>query len=192
MSPAPTPAGAYPGHAVLQFPVTALEPWVRERSAHYDTAYVSDDAAFVHAHVTALGPVPAVLDAVVPPSFADTVAEICAATPTFTALFDEVATFPTGIVHLRPQAPGPFTALTDALRAAFPDVLPYGGRFVPDPHLTLDALSSDVDEASVRASVAHLLPAREHVAHLDLAWWAPQECRVLARWELGSGRRLIG
>ncbi|MFC6153469.1 2'-5' RNA ligase family protein [Nocardioides yefusunii] len=192
-----TPRGAYPGHAVLQVPVPSMDRWVRERSAHYDAAYVSDDPHFVHAHVTALGPVPDVEQdeaghGGVPGPLASLVAQVCADAAPFAAVFAEVATFPTGIVHLRPTDPRPFSALTDALRATLPHVLPYGGRFVPDPHLTLDALSEEVTEASTQASVAHLLPARVEVRHLDLAWWAPQECRLLARWELGTGRRMLG
>ena len=54
-SPAGHPAAA-PGHSVLQVPVPPLEPWVRQRTAFYDTDYLSTDPAFTHAHVTALAP----------------------------------------------------------------------------------------------------------------------------------------
>ncbi|WP_202977919.1 hypothetical protein [Nocardioides daphniae] len=57
-----TPA-RHPGHSVLQVPVPPLEEWVRERTAFYDTDYVSTDPAFTHAHVTALGPFVDALDA---------------------------------------------------------------------------------------------------------------------------------
>jgi hypothetical protein len=195
-TPAPTPRGAHPGHAVLQIPVLALEPWVRTRNTFYDPAYVSDDPWFTHAHVTALGPFPPASTATLSPANADSIAQAASAVPPFSATFDQVATFSTGIIHLQPdtQATQAFAAITATLMAAFPDVLPYEGRFTPLPHLTLDlehtAADGEVTEASTRASVQHLLPAREHVTHLDLAWYAPQECRLLARWELGNGRRV--
>ena len=44
------------GHAVLQIPVPELEPFVRQRHEHYDPHFVSTDPAFVHAHITVLGP----------------------------------------------------------------------------------------------------------------------------------------
>ena len=44
------------GHSVLQVPVPELEPFVLDRTRHYDTDYVSTDPGFVHAHVTALAP----------------------------------------------------------------------------------------------------------------------------------------
>ena len=46
----------WPGHSVLVVPVPALERLVRQRTRHYDAAYLSSDPTFAHAHVTLLGP----------------------------------------------------------------------------------------------------------------------------------------
>ena len=194
----PTPTGAFPGHAVLQAPVRALEDWVRARTAHYDTAYLSADPLFVHAHVTALGPLPQVVDARVPEHLAATVARVCAQVAPFVAVLQRLDTFPNGVIHLLPDDDSGFRSLTAHLRAELPEVLPYGGEFVPVPHLTLDAVQSSdvgrdaggqqVTEASTARAVRHLLPAHEHVQHLDLAWYEPGRCRLLRRWELGTGR----
>ena len=46
----------HPGHSVLQVPVPPLEGWVRARTAHYDTDYLSSDPDFTHAHITVLAP----------------------------------------------------------------------------------------------------------------------------------------
>ena len=43
-------------HTVLVVPVPELEAFVRERTEHYDASFLSADPAFVHAHITALGP----------------------------------------------------------------------------------------------------------------------------------------
>ena len=187
----PTPAGAFPGHAVLQVPVPAMEQWVRARTAHYDSAYVSADPLFVHAHVTALGPMPQVQDAAAPGELAAAVARVCTRVAPFPAVFERVDTFPNGVIHLLPDDDAGFRALTAHLRAAFPDVLPYGGQFVPVPHLTLDAVHDQVTEASTASSVRHLLPVSDRARHLDLAWYEPGRCRLLGRWELGTGRRLV-
>ncbi len=92
---------------------------------------------------------------------------------------------------MNPDDDAGFRALTAHLRAAFPDVLPYGGQFVPVPHLTLDAVHDQVTEASTASSVRHLLPVSDRARHLDLAWYEPGRCRLLGRWELGTGRRLV-
>ena len=185
---APTPTGAFPGHAVLQVPVLALEQWVRTRTAHYDTAYVSADPRFVHAHVTALGPLPQVAEGSVPEQLAGAVARACARVAPFTTVLRRLDTFPNGVIHLLPDDDSDFRALTAHLREELPDVLPYGGEFVPVPHLTLDAVQGKVTEASTAEAVGHLLPAHERVRHLDLAWYEPGSCRLLRRWELGTGQ----
>ncbi|WP_239456422.1 2'-5' RNA ligase family protein [Nocardioides solisilvae] len=172
----------YPGHSVLQVPVPALEPWVRERTAHHDMAYVSADPAFVHAHVTALGPF---LPSPGPEDLA-AVAAVAAATPPFDFVLERTGTFPNGIVHALPEPAGPFRELTRRLVAAFPQCPPYAGAFPdPVPHLTLDALSDEVTEASTRAALGGLLPAHGRAEHLDLAWYEQDGCRVLHRWPLG-------
>ena len=78
------------GHSVLQVPVPGLEPFVRARTEHYDTDYLSADPAFTHAHVTALGPfLPEVDDAA-----AATIAAIAAGTGTCSTLWPVVTPRP--------------------------------------------------------------------------------------------------
>ena len=175
---------------MLQVPVPELEPFVVERHRHYDAAYVSADPAFLHAHVTALGPF-------LPPDLltqgdVETITEIACATAPFDFVLDRVATFPNGVVHLLPRPDDAFRALTTALSHAFPQYPPYGGAFADVvPHLTLDAVSSDgsgtVSEESTRRAVAPWTPAACRATRLDLAWYEPHGCRVLRSWRLGGG-----
>ena len=169
------------GHSVLQVPVPGLEPFVRARTEHYDTDYLSADPAFTHAHVTALGPfLPEVDD-----EAAATVAAIVAETPAFAFTLERIATFPNGIIHLVPEPDAGFRELTSRLAAAFPQCPPYAGRFADvRPHLTLDARADTVSEESTRALLGDLVPARCRAERLDLAWYQPGGCRVLRSWEL--------
>ena len=175
----------HPGHSVLLVPVPALEPFVLERHRHYDEAYVSSDPAFVHAHVTALGPFlppQEVTDEVV-----RTIAEIACGTTPFDFDLEQVATFPNGIVHLLPKPGDAFRALTTALARAFPQCPPYTGAFPdPVPHLTLDALSEAVTESSTRRAVRPYVPATCRAERLDLAWYEPHRCHVVRSWRLGG------
>jgi 2'-5' RNA ligase len=173
------------GHTVLQVPVAQLEPFVRARAEHYDRDWVSADPAFTHAHVTALGPF---VDADrLTGDVLAVVAGIARATSPFDFTLRTVSTFPNGIIHLVPEPEKPFRALTDRLGAAFPDHPPYAGQF-PDvrPHLTLDARSAEVGEASTRALLGDLVPARCRADRLDLAWYEAGSCRVLHTWRLGA------
>ena len=175
----------HPGHSVLLVPVPALEPFVLERHRHYDEAYVSSDPAFVHAHVTALGPFlppEQVTEAVV-----RTVDEIACATAPFDFSLQRLETFPNGIVHLLPEPGDGFRALTTALAQAFPQCPPYGGAFPePVPHLTLDMRAPGIDRASVRAALGDLVPARCRADRVALHRYANHDCRVLADWKLGA------
>jgi hypothetical protein len=171
---------------VLQVPVPQLEPFVRGRHAHYDPAYVSGDPTFGHAHVTALGPF-------LPQESLTTaalaaVAEIASSTAPFDFTLERIDTFPNGIVHLLPEPAESFATLTRRLCTAFPQCPPYAGEFGDVvPHLTLDALSTEVTEASTGAAVAPWLPARCRAEQLQLAWYEPDACRVLRAWPLSSG-----
>jgi 2'-5' RNA ligase len=169
------------GHSVLQVPVPELEPFVRARTEHYDTAYLADDPAFTHAHVTALGPfLPEVDDETVA-----AVAAIIADTSSFEFTLERIATFPNGIIHLVPEPDDAFRTLTARLSAAFPQCPPYAGQFADvRPHLTLDASGPMVTEQSTRALLGDLLPARCRAERLDLAWYQPGACRVLRSWRL--------
>ncbi|SDC67940.1 2'-5' RNA ligase family protein [Nocardioides lianchengensis] len=171
------------GHSVLQIPVPELEEFVRGRHAHYDPGFVSADPAFVHAHVTALGPFLPSLDG----HARERLTAVVARTTPFEVVLERVATFPDGIIHLVPEPARPFQELTMRLFAAFPECPPYAGAYDEVlPHLTLDLRSSEVSEASTRAALADLLPVRVHAERLDLAWWADGDCRLLESWQLGA------
>lgn len=168
---------------MLQVPVPALEPFVRSRWAHYDPALVSADPAYVHAHVTALGPFLPRLDA----AAEALVAEIAAGTAAFAFTLDRVAAYPDGVVHLAPVPERGFLQLTDRLVAAFPQCPPYAGAFPGSrPHLTLDALSEEVSLTSTAAALGSLLPVRCRAERLDLAWYEPGGTRLLRSWPLGQ------
>lgn len=171
-----------PGHSVLQVPAPPLEAWVRARTAHYDTDYLSDDPAFTHAHVTALGPFAPHLDEATERQ----VAAIAAQVEPFDYRLARIDTFPTGIIHLVPEPADDFSRLTALLSAAFPEYPPYGGDFPPAPHLTLDLRHGEVTEKSTRALLGDLVPTTARAEWLDLAWYEAGACRLLRRWRLGA------
>lgn len=177
-----------PGHSVLQLPVAALEDWVVVRTGHYDTGFVSADPRFAHAHITALGP----FDPSPDESTLTRIEGIAAATPPIATRLAELAQFPSGIIHLRPDPDLELRALTDRLVEAFPQFVPYGGRFGPrvDPHLTLDAASEVVSIDSTRRLLGGLVPVSCTLTTLQLAWWESGACHVMAEWELGASPRL--
>jgi hypothetical protein len=175
------------GHSVLQLPVPALEGWVRDRTAHYDTGFVSADPRFGHAHITALGPFAPT------PSRTDlrTVAALARATPPVRVRLERLAQFPNGIIHLVPDPDDALRDLTARLVTAFPAWPPYGGGFSGEPgvdlqpHLTVDAASDDVDLVSTAALLADVVPVDVVLDRLQLAWWETDRCHVVAEWALG-------
>lgn len=170
-------------HTVLVVPVPELEAFALERTHHYDASFVSADPAFVHAHITALGPF------LYEPSAADLalVAGIVAGTPAFEFTLDRLAEFDDGLIHLPPEPDEPFRVLTRRLVEAFPQCPPYGGTFPePVPHLTLDQRADGIDRASVRAALGPVLPARCRADRLALHHYDNHDCRVLAEWKLAQ------
>nr|WP_269779544.1 2'-5' RNA ligase family protein [Propioniciclava soli] len=155
-----------------------MEPWVAWRTAQYDAAWVSDDPAFAHAHVTVLAPFPV--------DRTDVAARVARGVPPFSYRLARIGVFPDGVIHAVPEPADGFRALTDACRAALPDVAPYWGR-VPDPtpHVTLDRVGEGVSAASTRALLGAALPASCRADSLVLTWWEAGACRVLERFELG-------
>ncbi len=166
---------------MLQLPVPAFEPFVRARYEHYDSDYVSADPGFVHAHVTVLGPW------LTDPSAGEleAVRDIAASTPAFTVRMDEVELAHGGMICLRPKPVAPCATLTGRLITAFPGCVPYQGRYATAPHLTLDQRSSGVGVGSVRAMLGSVLPLTAVMDRLDVAWYEPGACRVLASFPLG-------
>ena len=173
------------GHTVLQLPVPALEEWVRTRTAHYDATFVSQDPRFGHAHITALGPFAPSPS----PDELAVVAGIAATTAPVRTRLAELAAFPNGIIHLVPDPADGLRHLTARLVAAFPAWPPYDGQFGTDvqPHLTVDAVSVDVDLASTTALLARVVPVEVVLDRLQLAWWESGGCRVLQEWRLSGG-----
>ncbi len=168
-------------HTVLLVPVPELEGFVVERTHHYDASFVSADPAFVHAHITSLGPF------VYEPSDADLalVGDIARRTPAFDFTLDRMGELAHGILSLLPDPDEPFRELTRRLVAAFPQCPPYGGAFPePVPHLTLDRRAEGIDLESVRVALGDAVPARCRADRLVLARYANHDCRVLAEWKL--------
>ena len=177
------PAMARMGHTVLAVPVPALEEVVRERTAFYDASFLSADPDFVHAHITLLAPWAD------QPTAADLaqVARIARAAGPFDVKLAQVGEFPDGVFYLHPEPDGQLRELTSRLVTAFPRFPPYGGRYGDVvPHLTLDRRSATVKAATVRASVARLLPLTVTIDRIDLQWWANHDCRRLRTWPLGQ------
>ena len=171
------------GHSVLLVPVPELEPFVRSRWAHYDPSLVSTDPGFTHAHITLLAPyLPA-------PTYDDLslVAAVAARTPAFGFELAEVAAFPDGIVHLRPEPAEPFAGLTARLWEAFPECPPYAGEFADvEPHLTLDRIGPGVTLESTRSALDGVLPVTCVAERIELHWYETGGCHVQQRWSLAD------
>lgn len=178
-----------PGHSVIVVPVPLdpVESFVRTRTAYYDASFLSADPDFAQAHVTVLGPWRT------DPSPHDlaTVARVLADVAPFDLDLVAVEEFPDGVIYLRAEPADLLRRLTAALHAAFPAHPPYEGRFGDrlTPHLTLDRRSATVSREGVEDAVRGWLPLRHRVTHLDLQWWANNDCRVLHRWRLEEVRR---
>jgi 2'-5' RNA ligase len=152
-----------PESAVL-IPVAEAEGIVSGHRDRLDRAAVWG----VPAHVTVLYPF-------VPPSAitAATMAGLAGAVGSVRAFDCEFAAtgwFGKDVLWLAPQPSEPFRALTQAVSAAFPGCLPYGG--VHDdvvPHLTIGARpAGDVDD--LRAAEA------------DVQRWLPIQARISCAW----------
>lgn len=171
------------GHTVIAFPVPELDGWVRERTEHYDASFVSTDPAFVHAHITVLGPWvcdPTTVDL-------DRVAEVVDEIEPFDVTLGAVHAFPDGLIHLRPVPEDPIRDLTARLWEAFPEHPPYAGAYSdPTPHLTLDQTAPTITPHTVSQRLGETLPLAVRLDRLDLQWWANDDCRLLHSWKLGA------
>lgn len=169
------------GHSVLVVPVPALEPYVVARTRHYDVSFVSDDPAFVHAHITLLAPFLPTPE----PADLDLLAKIAGAAAPFEFGLARLGVMPGGTIYLSPEPAQPFAELTAELVTAFPQCSPYDGLYDPVPHLTVDHLSGDVTPADAAEMLGDLVPARCHADRISLQWYANHDCRTLAEWSLG-------
>lgn len=170
------------GHSVLQLPVAALESFVRERTAYYDPGFLVTDPGFIHAHITALVP------------FRDeftesddaTIAAICARTAPIPVELNRIEVTGNGLIQLLPEPDTALRTLSARLQEAFTDCVPYWGRYGEvAPHLTLDAVSAEVDVDWVRARLAGTIPLRVTLDQLHLVWYESGRCRLMRRWPLG-------
>ena len=72
---------------------------------------------------------------------------------------NEVAVFPGDVVYLAPEPSDVFVELTNAAVAAFPGLLPYGGRFRDViPHLTVGRIESAEMERELVALARRSVP----------------------------------
>jgi hypothetical protein len=119
----------------------------------------------VPAHVTVLFPFVSPVD----DETVGRVAEIARRHAPFTASFVAIERFVGEVVWLRPEPSQPFSALTAAVVAEFPDWPPYAGTIAePIPHLTV---ADGVDEATAAALQVELgpgLPITTRVSELAL------------------------
>jgi 2'-5' RNA ligase len=119
----------------------------------------------VPAHVTILFPFLPVSR--LGPAVRAELAAIAAAHAPFDVRFRRVGRFP-GVVYLMPEPSGPFSRLTEAVVARYPDFPPYGGAFDEViPHLTI-AESDDGPLGEVAEHVRTALPFERRVSALEL------------------------
>ncbi|MCW2833719.1 MAG: hypothetical protein JWN68_1672 [Nocardioides sp.] len=159
-----------------------LDDVIRDRTARYDSSFVSADPTFAHAHITLLGPW---LDF---PTHDDllTVADVLASEAPFSFELDEVGEFGDGTLHLLPEPAGPFHRLITRLAASFPQTPPYAGRYADVvPHLTFEHRLTGASAAGIRSELGDRLPVRARAERVDLQWWANHDCHVQHSWRLG-------
>lgn len=160
----PSPGPDAPMHSAVLVAVPEAEPVVARHRARLDRAA----AEGVPAHVTVMYPFvapPAITQAEIS-LLASAVGSIAA----FGCNFRRTGWFEDRVLWLAPEPDGPFRALTDAVTAAFPGYLPYGGVFSSIlPHLTVgDQPEGGPDE--LRAAEADVLPALPISARISQAW----------------------
>ncbi|KAA2255220.1 2'-5' RNA ligase family protein [Solihabitans fulvus] len=91
-----------------------------------------------------------------------------------------------GFVYLPPVDRGSIGAAISAVRARWPEVLPYGGAYgEPEPHLTVAMGVADDVAARIQRDVSARLPLR---AAIDEAWLVAftGEWQVLRRFPFGG------
>ncbi len=116
--------------------------------------------AGIPAHLTLLHPF--VPEAVLDDRARRRCAEIMRARPRMGVRFDACEVRP-GFVSVVPRPVAPLMDLIAEIRAAWPDVEPYGGRYPAHPHVTLGLHVPAPDEQDVVEIVMRALP-------LDVAW----------------------
>jgi 2'-5' RNA ligase len=162
-------AAMEPTHSALILPVGEAEPAVAAHRDRLDAA-----AAWgVPAHITVLFPFlpPARIDAHV----LGVLTRVAASVPAFFLSLDSVGWFGDRVVWLSPTPAEPIRALTAAVTAHFPGLLPYEGAFDDVvPHLTIGHDHPlPVLKAAAEDVAAHL-PIRGRAAALRLTAGRPE------------------
>lgn len=81
--------------------------------------------------------------------------------------------FGSSVLFLAPEDPDPIVQLIRAVLSAFPDYLPYAGRYVePTPHLTIGHNQPAAELLAASDSVGRRLPLSQDVDHVEL-WMGP-------------------
>ncbi|MBC3192746.1 2'-5' RNA ligase family protein [Pseudonocardia sp. C8] len=141
-----------PGRTAVVIPVPELDPVLGAVATHRPDAVRPG----IPAHLTLLYPfvpAPELTGAAV-----DRCRALCAGTGPVRVTFRH-AVAGSSMVATTPEPAGPLAALARALREAWPEHPPYGGRFGPDPdpHVTL-ALDPGPDAAALAVATGGLLP----------------------------------
>lgn len=155
--------------------VPEAEPAVGVHRARLDRAAVWG----VPAHVTVLFPFvpPPDIDA----SVLERLAAAVASVPSAGVVFARTGWFGDDVLWLAPEPPTVFTALTEAVVAAFPGWSPYGGEFDEVvPHLTVGHGVAVSDLRDAEEAVRSVLPIRGEVATAEL-WCGREEPASWAR-----------
>lgn len=149
------------GETALLVPVPEAEPLVEtHRLAHDPVAPLG-----VPAHITVLYPF-------VPPDELDdstghAVAEVLNEFAAFDFELRDVRIFDDGVLYLAPEPVEPFTALTTAFAARWPEHPPYGGGFTDIvPHLTV-AMASGAPVTELAEELRRGLPV---ASRADEVW----------------------
>lgn len=145
--------------------IAEAEPAVGVHRARMDRA-----AAWgVPAHVTVLFPFMPPSD--VGASVLERLAAAVSSVPSAAVVFARTRWFGTDVLWLAPEPPTVFTALTEAVVAAFPGWSPYGGEFDEViPHLTVGDRMPYADLRAAEEEVRGALPIRAAVTTAEL--WA--------------------
>lgn len=163
-----------PGWTALTAPVPALDPLLATVEAHHPGA----TRPGIPAHATFLYPfVPLeTLDS----ATTDWLTELAARQAPITLEFDDVAVEP-GFVYLSSPALMP---LTEEIRAHWPDLVPYQGRFGPNPvaHISLAiGVVDPSDNLTIATLAEENLPKEAGIDHLWLVGNEDGQWRTLGR-----------
>ena len=172
-----------PTHSALIVAVGEAEPVVAAHRERLDRA-----ASYgVPAHITVLWPF-------LPPTAVDervltTLRQAAASVPAFFCTLGGIGWFGERVVWLAPDRPEPFRALTAAVVARFPGVLPYEGMFDQVvPHLTIGHDHPPAELRAAAEAVAEHLPIHCRVTSLRLTTGRPEpggRWSALAEFPLG-------